>query len=140
VTETAAALAAKLDALERQRLAEAARDRLRPWQPGPPPTPRQLESLALVLALGQRNAARAMGVSAMTVKRHLENLYTRTGAGSAIEAAAMVGWLDVPDDVWADIMSGVDAPPHSRLGAGGRNGAGGAAGADHAARTRQAGA
>jgi ATP/maltotriose-dependent transcriptional regulator MalT len=60
-------------------------------------TPRHWELLGLVAA-GYSNAqiARKLGISAQTVRTHLQNIYERLGVSSRMAAVAKVG----PDLAW----------------------------------------
>ena len=50
------------------------------------PAPRALEALGLLsTGMTRVQAARAMGITENTIKNHLSYLFTRMGAGSAIE-------------------------------------------------------
>jgi hypothetical protein len=53
---------------------------------------------AYVRAGSQKAAAQECGVAVQTVKSQLGELYTRLDVGSAMEAAAKLGWLHVPED------------------------------------------
>lgn len=63
-----------------------------------PPTPHQLELLALYLRSGsEKVAAHAAGISRGGLKEQLRILYRRLGVSSHSEAARALGWLRVPD-------------------------------------------
>ncbi|MGD8201274.1 response regulator transcription factor [Ornithinimicrobium sp. W1679] len=86
VERLAAALAASArvrDNLEALRgMAEA--------DPATPLTPRQTQVVALVaLGLTNEQAARRLGLSPRTVRKHLESLFARTGATSRTELAVL---------------------------------------------------
>jgi len=75
-----------------------------PWAPrlGTAPTKRELEVLAWSLYLGQKGAAARLGISTKTVKETTAHIFIRLGVNRSIEAAMVLGWLQIPDEVWFD--------------------------------------
>ena len=61
------------------------------------PTPAQLSVFAIyVRTFSQKRTAYESGLAYQTVKNHMEDLYRRLGVSSAMEAAAVLGWLRAP--------------------------------------------
>jgi DNA-binding NarL/FixJ family response regulator len=60
--------------------------------PEPPPTERQLHVLQMLAAgRGNKEIARALGITERTVKYHLAQVYGRLGAGNRTEAVSLAG-------------------------------------------------
>jgi DNA-binding CsgD family transcriptional regulator len=61
-------------------------------------TARQFECLRLyALQDSQREVARELGLSPITVKKHVNAAYAVLGVSNAIEAFRALGWLRVPE-------------------------------------------
>lgn len=70
---------------------------------GMPPTPRQLEVLAEVIIHGRhQEAADCLGVSLLTVRGRVNELYARIGATDGAQAARLLGWTRFPKCVVRD--------------------------------------
>lgn len=70
----------------------------REWYRSRKPTRRELETLALVLTVGRKDAAHRLGISERTVVHHLTSLYGRLDVDSAPKAALALGWMVVPPE------------------------------------------
>lgn len=69
----------------------------RPVAEGRPLTHRETEALAAYALTGDRRlAARQLGISDDTQRKHLLQVYRKLGARNAIDALRAVGWLHVP--------------------------------------------
>ena len=62
-------------------------------------TKRRLEVFAAALAMGNRDAAEALGLTEQTVKNHVGDLFRALGVNSRCEAAIVLGWLKIPEPV-----------------------------------------
>lgn len=66
------------------------RRRVQRFEPGPLPTARQVEVLALLASgLSNKMAATRLGISENTVKNHLTDLYARMEVNGATDAIAL---------------------------------------------------
>lgn len=74
------------------------------WRPrfGTHPTKREMQILAWSMILGQKEAAQRLGIAEKTVKTTLTGLYERVGASRAIEAASLLGWVQIPPEIFDD--------------------------------------
>lgn len=75
------------------------------WRPrfGTRPTKREMQVLAWSLFFGQKEAAHRLGITDKTVKHTLTGLYERIGASRGTEAAAILGWLQIPPEVFDNV-------------------------------------
>jgi DNA-binding CsgD family transcriptional regulator len=74
-------------------------------------TPRELEVIGLICeGAPNRDIGRILGISAETVKRHLLNIFNKTGQSSRLELAlfAMSKGMAVPRSVTVDVQQVLD--------------------------------
>jgi len=77
-------------------------------------TPRQRDVMrALALTGDQQAAADLLGMSPLTLKRHLTNIYAALGVQSVVSAFRELGWLALPFETRATgvVASGIDTIP-----------------------------
>lgn len=61
------------------------------------PTRAQLRALeAFIITGSQKDAATYIGCAYQTIKNHLGDLYARLDVNGAMEAAAHLGWINIP--------------------------------------------
>jgi DNA-binding CsgD family transcriptional regulator len=61
------------------------------------PSARELQVLAAYLRLGNKGAGEALGISIKTVKNHKWNLFRILDVDNSDQAAAVLGWLVLPE-------------------------------------------
>lgn len=78
-------------------------------------TERQVQALALTLAVGAREAAYLLGITETRVRQLTTRVYQKLGATSRWEAAYLLGWITLPPTAQAvlDGLPGVSASPGS---------------------------
>jgi DNA-binding CsgD family transcriptional regulator len=66
---------------------------------GAPLAPREMLAIRTYARLGsQSESAHEMGISTQTMKNTLTHVYQKLGAGSAVEAMFIMGWIRIPTD------------------------------------------